>query len=122
MKQFLTENFKWILLVVTLLVVSNLLTGIRVDGLSKKDDRIIRNKLDSLNSRYKELEFLHLVEVEKRRKIFLEDSLLKVEYTKKSQQDNILIKKQQSAINKYKNLTSKVGLAKLDSAYNAENH
>jgi hypothetical protein len=122
MKQFLTENFKWILLVVTLLVVSNLLTGIRVDSLSKKDARIIRNKLDSLNSRYKELEFLHLVEVEKRRKIFLEDSLLKVEYTKKSQQDKDLIKKQQSAINKYKNLTSKVGLAKLDSAYNAENH
>jgi hypothetical protein len=122
MKQFLTENFKWILLVVTLLVVSNLLTGIRVDSLSKKDTKLNKKKLDSLQRSYNDLQELFQVQAENRRKIFSENIQLKQEYNQKKKQDSVLIKKQQSAINKYKNLTSKVGLAKLDSAYNAENH
>jgi hypothetical protein len=118
---FLNKNLKWIVLIFIVIIGSNLLTGIKFNSLSKKDRRLWKKQLDSLNLRYKQLEFVHITEAENRRKIFLEDSLIKINYQKQAQKDAALIAKQNQTIHKYTKLTSKVNLSKLDSAYEAEN-
>lgn len=121
MKNFLKDNFKWIVFVVITLLVSNLLTSININSLSKKDKQKIQHKLDSLDNRFKQLEFIHVQELAKRRKIFLEDSLLIISLKSKQQEDKLLIIKQSQAMAKFKSYSSKKNLQLLDSAYNAEN-
>jgi len=118
---FLNKNIKWIIFLSIILIGSNILTGIRVDSLSKKDKQRNQKKIDSLEDRNEQLEFVHKQEREIRRKIFLEDSLLQIKYLQEKNKDKILIIQQAEALNKFKKNSSKVNLAKLDSAYHAEN-
>ncbi len=120
--EFIKKNIKWIILGLIILILSNTLTGISVDSLTKKEKRAQKKKYDSLETRYKQLDYIHVTELAVRRKIFLEDSLLKLDYQKQIQKEQSLIVKQQQTINKFKHLPIEVNLSKLDSAYNAENN
>lgn len=119
--ELLIKNLKWILLVIGILILSNYLTGTHFKSLSKKDKKKGEQRLDSLAKRFKQFEFIHVQEAAKIRKIFLEDSLLKLDYQRQLDKDKTLIQAQRDALNKFKNLPSKVNLSKLDSAYEAEN-
>jgi uncharacterized FlgJ-related protein len=118
---FIKDNIKWIIFLVIILIISNLLTGISVNSLSKKDKKKAQKKLDSLETKYKQLDFIHIHELEYRRKIFLEDSILQIKYLQEKNKDKVLIIKQKEALNKFKSNSSKVNISKLDSAYEAEN-
>ncbi len=120
-QQFLKNNFILIIFITLILVGSNILTSISVNSLSRKEKQEIKHKLDSLEDRYKQLDFVHQIEINKRRKIFLRDSLLQIQLLERQSQDAILIKQYSQALTKFKALSSKRNLYLLDSAYNAEN-
>jgi|SRR6185369_5873618 len=119
--KFLSDNIKWIAFVAIILIISNLLTGVSVNSLSRKERKKEKRKYDSLENKYKQLDFVHIQQLEYRRKIFLEDSLLQIKYLQEKNKDKILIIKQAQALKYYIKNSSKVNLTKLDSAYEAEN-
>jgi len=102
--------------------LSNILTSIGVTRLSKKDLKKTQQKLDSIKLLKIQVDIKLRKEVVLRRKIFLEDSLLTIQYTKQRKTDSLLILKQRRQLGKFKNLPASVNLSKLDSAYEAENN
>jgi len=102
--------------------LSNILTSIGVTRLSKKDLKKTQQKLDSIKLLKIQVDIKLRKEVVLRRKIFLEDSLLTIQYTKQRKTDSLLILKQRRQLGKFKNLPVSVNLSKLDSAYEAENN
>jgi hypothetical protein len=105
--------------VVILLVLSNLLTGIKVNRFSRKEQKAYDRKYDSLHLLYIQKGEALKKEIAIRRKIFLFDSLKLVEYKELIKKDSILIKKLRNRKD-YSKLPPSVNLSKLDSAYEAE--
>jgi len=119
--KFLSDNIKWIIFIAIILIGSNLITGVSVNSFSRMNKIILKRKLDSLDTEYKQLDLIHINELAYRRKIFLEDSILEIKYLQEKNKDKVLIIKQKEALTKYKLNSSKVNIFKLDSCYNAEN-
>lgn len=119
----LAKNLKYILLVVALLIGSNMVTSWNTSRLSKKEEQRIQRAYDSLAVVIADQDKKIILEQTLRRKIFSKDSLLTIEYKKKTRKDSVLLIQQSKALSKYKHLTASQALTKLDSAYEADtNH
>lgn len=115
-------NKRWIEIafVVGILVLSNFLTATHYDGLSKKQIKLYKHKLDSLDKRYLGESILQLANIEKLKNYHHQDSILLAETMKIIERDRKLIEYQQNLIKKHKKYNAHESLFKLDSAYHAE--
>ena len=110
-----------ILVLILFLILSNLFTYLKIDKQTSKEKKLYKNTIDSLKKSNNKLQLVLIQESAKRDKIIERDELIINDLMKLQEKNISLIKEQKNIINKYKNLTDKDLLNKLDSMYDA-NH
>lgn len=104
------------------MILTNSITGTYVNRLTRKENRAIERRLDSLHLLHIQLEQKYLAEKVLRRQIFLIDSLDIARLKQVNTDLQKITTKQEKLIIKYKAIpNSSVSIHKLDSAYEAEN-
>ncbi len=110
-----------LVLVVILLILTNLLTYLKVDNWSKKERKQYNKTIDSLKRSNINLQSLIIIEKNKRQELSLRDSIIIHDIKELNKKDKELINKQKNIINKYKNLSNDELIHVIDSLYKLEN-
>lgn len=119
MKEFFLNNVYWIGLAATIFIGSNVLTGVSVNSMSKKDKRELQKQLDSIERIFLSEQASHIVEAKMREQ---EDKKIAEDYNNmlfRARRAEIEVIKKEQEIAKIRILSSTELAKYADSLYNA---
>jgi hypothetical protein len=114
------KNLRWLIPGLIILILTNYLSCTQYTSLSRKEKKKLEKTLDSLNHAYLDAEIKHELNMQQAARAHAKDIELLNQITEVSNQDKKLLKKQQKALDKFKNLSGAQLVTTLDSVYRAK--